>query len=439
MKIFPWRSTSLRQRFTMGVVARLLPLIVLTVGSLFSVETMISSFENTENRTLEEIFPLDRLQSLLFEVSEPIEDYLHSGNRRERDRFTALSQEIDLTFTKLLSISSDLPERKSLIQAAEKSWRELRKTGVEIFASPYPLPSQKAIAEDRRLSKHSRETVENVNRFYKVLYHVQREQNLEQVSQLRERVRSIVIIMLGLELLIATIAGFIFVRSILVPLDSLEKGVRHLSDGDLDYRVNLMTSDELGQLATTLNQMAAKLLQTQTELHDLATKDGLTGLYNRREFNKQLKAEIERSQRYHHNCSLLILDIDFFKKLNDTYGHQGGDEALRTVGALLRQEVRPIDRAARYGGEEFVIILPETDGESAAVVGERLRTAIRSHLIPVSPTQSINITISLGCATFPINADSEDALISAADQALYIAKRSGRDRVISFSSLSLLT
>jgi two-component system, cell cycle response regulator len=432
VKKFRRGSLSLRQRFTFGIVARLLPLLVLSIGGVVSLENTISSFKNTEEKTLQDVFPLKDLESLIFDASQPVEDYLKSGDRQQRDRFFAVSRKIDDSFAQLLLTNSQDLDKKPLIQASQRSWQQLRQTSVAIFAYPYPI-NQKILAEEQqRLDLHSREAIESISRLYNFLYHVQTDENIEQVKQLRETVRWIVFILLGLELTVAAIAGVVFFRSFLVPLKSLEKGVQHLSEGDLDYEISLMTSDELGQLAATLNEMAGKLKQTQTELQDLAIKDGLTGLYNRREFNKQIKAEIERSQRYQHDCSLLMMDIDYFKKLNDTYGHQGGDEALQAVAKLLQHEVRPVDRVSRYGGEEFVVILPQTSVDSAAIVAERLRSAIATHLVPVSPTESIHISVSIGFATFPDYAKSEEALISCADQALYHAKRTGRNRVVNF-------
>jgi diguanylate cyclase (GGDEF)-like protein len=408
---------------------------VLSIGAVVSLENTINSFENTDNKILEKIFPVKDLESLMFDASEPIEDYLSSSDRHQRDRFLGLSQNINDNFTELLQANSKDLEKKALIQASQKSWQQLHQTGIRIFAYPQPINKQIALQEQKRLDTDSRKAIESINRLYNLLYHAQIDQNLEQVQKLRAIVKLIVIVLLSLELTLAVISGFVFFRSLLVPLKSLEEGVQHLSEGDLDYRISLMTSDELGQLAATLNLMAEKVQQSQTELRYLAIKDGLTGLYNRGEFNRQLKAEIERSQRYNHDCSLLMMDIDYFKKLNDTYGHQGGDEALQTVAKLLQQEVRPVDRVARYGGEEFAVILPQTSGDGAAIVAERLRSAIATNLVPVSTTESINITVSVGFATFPDHAKLDEALISCADKALYSAKGSGRNRVVGFSSL----
>ena len=165
-------------------------------------------------------------------------------------------------------------------------------------------------------------------------------------------------------------------------------------------------------------------------MEELAIHDGLTGLYNHREFQRQLQVELERAQRYKHPLSLLMLDIDHFKNFNDKYGHQAGDDVLRALADQMRQEVRAVDYVARYGGEEFVIILPEMAASEALTVAERLRKSIAASTVIISEGQSVNVTVSIGVATFPEDADSKDKLIAVADKALYAAKAAGRNKVL---------
>ncbi len=171
------------------------------------------------------------------------------------------------------------------------------------------------------------------------------------------------------------------------------------------------------------------LRKAHEEMTRLAIHDELTGLYNRRELLNRLAQEVQRSQRYQHSVALVMLDLDHFKAINDTYGHPVGDEALRRVGLAISECGRDIDTAARYGGEEFSILLPETNVDSALVVAERVCNSIASLSIPVAPETTVNVTASIGIATFPDHSDSEQTLLSAADAALYEAKHSGRNRV----------
>jgi len=183
------------------------------------------------------------------------------------------------------------------------------------------------------------------------------------------------------------------------------------------------------RVLATLGQFAAHTslaLRNAWSLHEIrkmASTDGLTGIANRRTFEEVLEREISRARRNGEQVTLVLLDIDHFKKLNDTHGHQTGDDVLRATGAALASQCRDFDTAARYGGEEFVVILPSCSPRESLVAGDRLRTAIAAADLPVE------VTASAGVATFPTHASDPQGLIKAADEALYESKRSGRDRV----------
>lgn len=191
--------------------------------------------------------------------------------------------------------------------------------------------------------------------------------------------------------------------------------------------------NEIMLMMTVADQMAvavnhARLFQ---QMQQQALTDGLTGCFNRRFFEIQLERDLHLATRMRQPVSLILIDIDHFKGVNDTHGHDAGDAALRILASELREEVRGVDTAARYGGEEFAIILPQAGPEGALAVAERLRTRIERTEVPGVGT----ITASLGIATFPLHASSRDLLVTAADRALYQAKRTGRNRVCSPADL----
>lgn len=164
---------------------------------------------------------------------------------------------------------------------------------------------------------------------------------------------------------------------------------------------------------------------------EAAFTDHLTGLANRRRFERQLEREVTRTVRYGHPFTLLMIDLDHFKTLNDTYGHNSGDEAIRRIGKVLREGTRGIDLAARIGGEEFAILLVETNQQGGLEVAERLRHSISVLQIP----QAGHITASVGVAECPTSAQTAGDILHAADEALYEAKRKGRDQVVAVESL----
>ena len=168
----------------------------------------------------------------------------------------------------------------------------------------------------------------------------------------------------------------------------------------------------------------------EQRLIELNTRDGLTGVFNRRFLEEKLEDEFDRCKRYSKDLSLIMFDIDFFKKVNDIYGHQCGDFILKSLSSLVASRIRRNDYLARYGGEEFCCILPETNCPSAALVAEGLRGMVEKEVFQYKE-KTLKISISLGVAALEKGIDSVDMLMQLADSALYSAKRTGRNRVVS--------
>jgi diguanylate cyclase (GGDEF)-like protein len=191
-------------------------------------------------------------------------------------------------------------------------------------------------------------------------------------------------------------------------------------------------NDERNNLEDRVLQRTLELLMVNTKLEQLATTDPLTGIANRRRMTEQIAKELDRARRYKHPLALLMVDIDHFKRINDTYGHDAGDQAIVAVAGALSAGMRSIDLAARFGGEEFVLLMPEASLETAGGVAERLRETVSQLRIEVDGGLEISMTISVGvAASYPQDApDSASSLLVRADKALYRAKKEGRDRVV---------
>jgi diguanylate cyclase (GGDEF)-like protein len=220
---------------------------------------------------------------------------------------------------------------------------------------------------------------------------------------------------------------------ILTGREEPEQKIRALERGASDYITKPFDAGEL--IARVKVQLKVKLLQDDLKernqrLEGLLDTDHLTQLANRRHLMRTLNQEFQRSQRSAHAVSLIMIDIDHFKAINDTYGHQQGDLVLKIVAETFRDQVREYDLASRFGGEEFALVLPDTGPAKALQVAERIREAIQALRFSGS-LEPLRMTISLGVATFPNKAirDIED-LIRVADDALYSAKHQGRNRVV---------
>jgi diguanylate cyclase (GGDEF)-like protein len=181
--------------------------------------------------------------------------------------------------------------------------------------------------------------------------------------------------------------------------------------------------------AKRIIDLQKELLESNRRLELLSITDGLTKLHNHRYFQDELARAFEESQRYHRPLSLVMADIDFFKKINDTHGHACGDEVLKAISGIFQQSIRSTDLAARYGGEEFAVMLPETNLEDAIAFAEKLRSIAETTAIPTQ-AGPLHLTISMGVASVPHSrVHSAKGLVVTADKALYRAKKNGRNQV----------
>jgi diguanylate cyclase (GGDEF)-like protein len=201
--------------------------------------------------------------------------------------------------------------------------------------------------------------------------------------------------------------------------------VRGLDLGADDYITKPFSFSEL--LARV--RVGSRVVHYQKHLEYQTQVDSLTGLFNRRAFEKKIHEEFERSKRYHNPLSVLILDIDNFKTINDTYGHHGGDAALVKISETFREKTRQTDFPSRYGGEEFVLVLPETDQDSALQVASKIHEAIRSCAFGTT-ARPYTLTVSIGVSSTSARFYTDwHEMVDDADQALYLAKNTGKDRI----------
>lgn len=239
------------------------------------------------------------------------------------------------------------------------------------------------------------------------------------------RLRNVATLVIGIVLVFIAVLAYWLAALIARPLGRLTSAAAKVSAGDLSVGLPAGGGGEVGYLTQVFNTMVESLRKNHDELERLSTTDTLTGLGNRRHLMNLLTHEIERAKRANQPFSILMLDVDHFKKYNDTNGHQAGDEVLARVSAVLRNSIRPYDCAARYGGEEFLVMLSATSLDRARESAERIRKQVRAEQF-----EGGTVTISIGVAEYRTPGDTAKSVIGQADAALYEAKRAGRDRVV---------
>jgi diguanylate cyclase (GGDEF)-like protein len=268
---------------------------------------------------------------------------------------------------------------------------------------------------------------------WSVLAEIPTDAAYHQVRRFRDMTLAIVAVLLLGVTAIAYRLALLIVR----PLERLTKGAAEVAEGDLAVDLPTATG-EVGDLTYVFNHMVGRLREGRQQLdavndtlrernedlERLSKSDSLTGLSNRRLLTQRLDEELLRSQRENHSFTVVMLDVDHFKKYNDAHGHPAGDEVLKRVANILRSSTRAGDCTARYGGEEFAVLLSGKGAQEAMQLAERIRERVAEEEFPAG-----RITVSAGIAEFPQHGHTAEAVISSADEALYQAKREGRNRV----------
>jgi len=227
--------------------------------------------------------------------------------------------------------------------------------------------------------------------------------------------------------------GFVFIVAIPLMSDQKVMGLLFLASR-ISREMDFDFAALLSLVGNHVSHIIDKIRLFQ-ETKKLSVTDSLTGLYNSRYFYKYLDLEISRTKRYGSSFSLLLFDIDNFKRLNDTYGHQAGDGVLQELTRILKSVSRETDVVVRYGGEEFVIILPNTGEEEAIALANRILKSVQETVIMINATDTVSITVSGGVASFPQNASTAKGLLNAADSAMYAAKTAGKNTIVYYQGI----
>jgi diguanylate cyclase (GGDEF)-like protein len=383
----------------------------------------------TEEYT-DEVLLIERVQSTLNMSTIHVSDYLNNGQRSELEQFASQRQRVDQRFAAVRAIPFGENQRQ-LVASAWDEWGQAQQLVDELLDNTaHPVGMAGRSEKVERFQRHIDVASVKLEELYNFAH--QQVKTAKTVARSAQaEMRQLTVAAFIIAFVISGVIGSALIRSVLRNLESMRNGARQIAAGELEQPVHAGGIQELEQLADSFNVMAMKLQVHDAVLQDLAIHDALTGLANRRMFDTRIDEEMQRVLRYHHPLSLLMLDIDHFKLINDSYGHLAGDAVLRKLAATIMGSVRPVDRVFRYGGEEFAVLVPETDAEGALSLAERIREIVAATLFPVSADTEINLTMSIGITTCHGEVVTKEDLIANADKALYQAKQTGRNRVCS--------
>lgn len=423
-----WAKRSIRFWVVISLALAIGPLSISAVIGYFTLKHgVLDSFTDVASRQHNQIKAMQELQLSIWEGTVHVDHYVADGDPAQARTYRILRQQIESQFARLHDQLRSEPEAQTLLERARADWTAADRLGADLMSTRRaPVTASHMEQLDRfeslieatndRLGAIGRELdVELTNDYSRALLAYERS---EWIAALAATI-SLMLIVFGVWLV-----GRVVINSI----SRLVDGVERFRSGDRDFRVEIAIPPELTEVADEFNKMMVQIRQSEIALVDQATRDKLTGLLNRRAFDEAIADSQSRIQRGQEHFSLLILDLDRFKHINDTYGHTAGDDVLRQASLAMTSSLRDIDKVFRLGGEEFAVLLPGTAGSAARIAADRVRCAIAAARTRADG-QEIQVTASIGIAQS--SADSDVAtLIKAADAAMYRAKEEGRNRVV---------
>ncbi len=423
------RGRSLRFWVALGMGVALAPL-ALSAGAGYMLldRGVVAPFNDVAARQRQQVIPAQHLRLLIWETLTPVDEYVEEGNALHVRDYRSLRAGIETGFANLDRALGDETAARAVLRRARDDWATADGYATELVSVPGPAGDPARI---RMLERYHGEIASANDRLEAVYGQLADDIRADHDEAILFYERSLWLAgIAGAASLLAMALGVTIVGRILsASVDRLVKGAVRFAEGDRSHRIEVQVPPELHRVAEEFNHMIGRIHESEAVLAELAHRDSLTGPRQ----PPRLRRGIRRGPRRHRprhgdQAALLALDIDHFKRTNDTHGHAAGDEVLRTVARVMTQTLRPCDKAFRTGGEEFVVLLPRTGAAEAAGAGDRLRRAVAATPVPFGGAE-IGATVSIGVAEAAERAEQAMAM-KAADAALYQAKQAGRNRVV---------
>lgn len=408
------RRFSVRQRMMAIVALLLLPLAVLSAVSMMVLNDQEMAFRDSVEESVHTLLPLTTLE---YYLQQALVDELLAESHDSVPDFASLTRNIDNSFSSIQVAARGADVSKSAVQDARKAWVEARPSVRRLIEQVHTrhlsgaVPNTDARAELERAIHDISGARMHLSRVLKARY---QQTAAERKSQLHW--------LMWIWLITLVVAGLLvmaFLRSLLRPVQALAQAASQIEDGRIGVRVEVEGRDELTLLAECFNRMTANWESTHTHLRIEATEDALTGVLNRRGILSSLEAELELHRQSGQPLSVLVMDLDRFKFINDHYGHSMGDRALKWIAENLRGMLREHDHLGRHGGDEFIAVLPATGQAEAQAIALRIHRTIGE----VAARKEVYPGITLGVATLPDDGESASELLEAADARLYALKK----------------
>lgn len=418
-----FRGLSLRVWLIIGFMMALLPVAILSLFWYTDYRQQLHEpFQNVLHTQHKVLVSLERIQGSLWDIASEVNDFAETGDEQYRDRFEEAERDIAIHLRDLELTVDEYPSFAPVLEGVQQQWSTLLDAASDVTkGSGPPNPTlmrfESVIAETGKRVESIAESMRILN-----------EESHMKALETMERLDRFAAIAGVLALVFAGLGVFIIDQALISSTDKLVEGALLVAAGTRNRQIDVQVPPELASVANAFNMMLGQINQQENALAAAARADGLTGLNNRREFDRALDEQIALSHETSEPFALLMIDVDHFKRFNDTFGHLAGDDALRQVAETIAGSARENDRAYRFGGEEFAMILPGLRAYEAANIAERVCEAVAARTLILPDGQKQTLTVSIGLSVFNPKAAHPD-VIELADRALYSAKQEGRNQV----------
>lgn len=420
---------SLRSFFKVKTIATFVALFLIVATSLISLRQAILLSNTIVDKSLNEIHQTMTLRLVLNRSAMPVNDYVIRAAEEEKKDYYVLQAEADQQFKLVANMVASEPEFRAILDESHKLWHQATEIANIILEIPNPIGNVHAAAEMERFDAQIDRATDILNHLYEKLYQ-DTKKNSGKLHEIESRATLLILGLSTIGVLITLFGSFYLARLFFPPLERVLTGVRLFGRGRLDFRIDHEMPAELDELSNGINLMAGRLDDIYSALRDSSYKDPLIGCFNRRKLDEDMMRSFSQAKRTGEPFSILMLDLDHFKNVNDTYGHAAGDAVLLSVAQVINGQLRKHELLYRFGGEEFIILLPATLEAGAVILAERIRLNIANKSMDVGSNEPIKVTVSIGITDNSKEHQSIEKLLESADRALYLAKEQGRNRVV---------